>query len=332
LPQVARSIGAATLCWVLLQLAIVGNGVDRVVDLRDDETSFGRAGNNDIVLRDAAVSLHHAVVITRDGNSIVVDLSSEHGTWINGAKLGQPRALAVGDRLGIGPFTLDVRAIPARRIHGDFDGEEPTNPRGTAVAFAPRDATEAQLFAELDAHEPSIREVYADWLDDRGLADEAAFVRAQDQLAAVRRKGDRVALRVLGDLARAPASSLDYAWRRRVGRPTIERCAPEFEFQCPKDWGDLAPTGEPNVRYCDACAKPVYYAASIAEARDRAANRECVAIDFANPRTDRDLEAPYGLTCDACKYIAGNADERTCPRCGEALRERMMRVGRMVLQ
>jgi uncharacterized protein (TIGR02996 family) len=310
---------------VALQLAISGNGPARVVALRDGELSFGRVSGNDVVLPDGTVSRRHAVVRTKQQISTVVDLRSANGVFVNGALVTEPRIIWGGDRIRIGRFTLEVRDAH------DFDSEEPTNPRAEPASFEPRDDTEARLLAEIDARELGGREVYADWLDDRGLTAEAAFVRAQDQLAAVRRKGDRVALHVLGNLARGSASQLDGRWRRRVSRPTIERCAAEFEFRCPKDWAELAPTGDPNVRFCGACDKPVFYAASVVDARDRAANRECVALDLGAARSERDLEAPYGRRCADCGYVAGNYIADACPRCGVELPQRVMMVGRMMM-
>jgi uncharacterized protein (TIGR02996 family) len=307
-----------------LQLAISGNGPARVIALHDGELSLGRVSGNDIVLPDGTVSRRHAIVRTSRQISTVVDLHSANGVVVNGARVIEPRVIWGGDRILIGRFTLDVRDAH------DFASEEPTNPRVVATRFEPRDDTEAQLLAQIDARELGGREVYADWLDDRGLADEAAFVRTQDQLAAVRRKGDRVALHVLGNLARGSASQLDVLWRRRVGRPTIERCAAEFEFRCPKDWGELEQTGNPNMRFCGACDKPVYYAASIDEARDHAANRECVALDLGAARSERDLEAPYGRRCEDCGYVAGNYRASECARCGGSLAQPPMMVGMMM--
>jgi uncharacterized protein (TIGR02996 family) len=309
---------------VALQLAISGNGPARVVALRDGELSLGRVSGNDVVLPDGTVSRRHAVVKTKQQISTVVDLRSANGVFVNGALVTEPRIIWGGDRIRIGRFTLEVRDAH------DFASEEPTNPRAEPTSFEPRDETEARLLAQIDARELGGREVYADWLDDRGLAGEAAFVRSQDELAAVRRKGDRVALRVLGDLARGSASQLDGRWRRRVSRPSIERCAAEFEFRCPKDWAELAQTGDANVRFCGTCDKPVFYAASVVDARDRAANRECVALDLGAARNERDLEAPYGRRCEACGYVAGNYLADACPRCGGELPQRVMMVGMMM--
>ena len=292
--------------------------------LRDGELSLGRVTGNDIVLPDGTVSRRHAIVKTRSQISTVFDLRSANGVFVNGERVSEPHIIWGGDRILIGRFTVDVRDAH------DFASEEPTSPRAAATSFEPRDDTEARLLDQIDARELGGREVYADWLDDRGLTTEAAFVRTQDQLAAVRRKGDRVALHVLGDLARGSASQLDVRWRRRVGRPTIERCGAEFEFRCPKDWGELAATGDPNVRFCGACDKPVYYAASVDAARDRAANRECVALDLAAVRSERDLDAPYGRRCEDCNYVAGNYRAAACPRCGGALAQPPMMVGMMM--
>ena len=47
-----------------------------------DATRIGRALDNDIVLEDASVSRHHAVIESRNGGHVLRDLGSQNGTWL----------------------------------------------------------------------------------------------------------------------------------------------------------------------------------------------------------------------------------------------------------
>jgi len=238
----------------------------------------------------------------RGPRAILADLESCNGTWVNGARLVEPHVLANGDEIQIGGHRLEVRVDITRVL--------PHTPPPPPVS--PRDATETQLLAQIAAREPGSREVYADWLGDRGRERESAFVRAQDDLVQLRARD---------------AAGFDARWRLQISRPAIERCAPEFAFRCPKDWGALAPTKAPAVRFCSGCAKPVYYAATVAEARERAANRECVALDLTAARRDNDLAAPYGRTCETCGFVAGTSGRSICMPCGAQMPNRPMMVG-----
>ena len=67
-------------------------------------TQIGRALDNDIVLNDASVSRHHAVVEARNGAFTLRDLGSQNGTWLHGqriseATLGDGDALKLGDAI-----------------------------------------------------------------------------------------------------------------------------------------------------------------------------------------------------------------------------------------
>jgi len=300
-----------------VKLAITGERLARVVDVVEGELTFGSSGKNDVVLDGADVSPRHARLIKRGKRVIFADLASDHGTWVNGGKLAEPHALTPGDRIAIGHYRIEVHAEISRVL--------PRTP--PPPPFTPRDVVETQLLAQIEARDVGSREVYADWLDDHGLQREAEFVRAQDELVQLRTSG---APRLRDERQRevsAAAAELDVRWRLAVSRPAIERCAPDFAFRCPKEWGALARTADPAVRFCSQCTKPVYYAASVAEARDRAANHECVALDLTAARGDGDLDEPYGRTCIACGFVAGTWGQPSCARCGADLPNRPMMVG-----
>lgn len=69
--------------------------------MNGDVVNIGRVPDNEVVLRDAATSGHHARVERRDGQFYAVDLDSTNGTYVNGEKIRLHR-LSHGDRLTIG--------------------------------------------------------------------------------------------------------------------------------------------------------------------------------------------------------------------------------------
>ncbi len=78
------------------------------VSLRDGRTLIGRGDNCDVLVPGEAVSRTHCVVTGR-GDGFEVQDRSRHGTLLNGQRLSGRQPLQVGDRLGIGPFTLELR-------------------------------------------------------------------------------------------------------------------------------------------------------------------------------------------------------------------------------
>lgn len=67
---------------------------------------IGRDQRSRYVLNHPLVSLRHARIAQTPRGLAVVDLGSEHGTFVNGHKLSAPTILQQGDSLDIGPFTF----------------------------------------------------------------------------------------------------------------------------------------------------------------------------------------------------------------------------------
>jgi serine protease Do len=75
----------------------------------------------DLQLDDPQVSRRHAVLRAIDGELEVEDLGSANGTFVNGARLDEPRRLCPGDEIAIGPVVLeaqtgDERDLPAATV------------------------------------------------------------------------------------------------------------------------------------------------------------------------------------------------------------------------
>lgn len=65
--------------------------------------------------------------------------------------------------------------------------------------------------------------------------------------------------------------------REMRGTKPILNCGVRFEFKCPRDWGDLAQTGDDNIRYCNECGRNVFFCAGDEEMIAHARRGDCVA-------------------------------------------------------
>lgn len=66
-----------------------------------------------------------------------------------------------------------------------------------------------------------------------------------------------------------------------LGAPVeITNCTWKFARQCPRMWGALRPTDDPNVRLCESCLCKVHLCYTEAEVNERAKRGDCVALGF----------------------------------------------------
>ena len=82
-----------------------------IVPLDKRNVRIGRAAENEICLDDNGVSRHHAQVVTVLGESVVEDLDSRNGTFVN-SKWIKTRQLAPGDAIVIAGFRLVYQYAP----------------------------------------------------------------------------------------------------------------------------------------------------------------------------------------------------------------------------
>jgi hypothetical protein len=70
---------------------------------------LGRSPDNEVVLRDAQVSRHHAVITFSNAGYTITDLGSANGTWVNGVRIAQPCHLRPGDAIVLGANRLTLQ-------------------------------------------------------------------------------------------------------------------------------------------------------------------------------------------------------------------------------
>jgi SARP family transcriptional regulator, regulator of embCAB operon len=82
----------------------------RVYPLTAAATRIGRLTDNDLVLDDAGVSRHHAVIIDAGTSFVITDLRSANGVSVGDERIRGTAALADGDRIGIcdHEFTFEI--------------------------------------------------------------------------------------------------------------------------------------------------------------------------------------------------------------------------------
>jgi Ca-activated chloride channel family protein len=104
------------------------NGESNRVSLAGEECTVGRAPGNDLCLPGGNVSKRHARFFFREGQLFVTDLKSTNGTYLNRARINEPRPVKPGDRVYIGDYVIRFEEAPA-----------PPAPRlGTVVPFPRR--------------------------------------------------------------------------------------------------------------------------------------------------------------------------------------------------
>lgn len=271
------------------------------------EIMLGSSPANDLVLADPQASPRHARIVRREGKYILVDMKSEHGTWLNGKRLAAPMIVRwAKDTFTIGSTRIEI-APEVASFH-------------VGVAHEPRDAREAELLAAIDRGDDASRGVYADWLEERGT-----------EIDALRAELLRLQSAAADDAARARlrhvSATIDVPWRVRLAQVPVENCL-KFRFECPKRWSELQPTKLAGERHCETCRRTVYYCETIAEARAHAAQNHCVAVDVATARWPRDVEPPFGeVVCAECKLDVGPGFDY-CPRCTRRL-EALVTMGEL---
>ena len=82
----------------------------RVYPLHAAATRIGRLTDNDIVLDDANVSRHHAVIIDTGTSFVITDLRSANGVDVRGERIRGTATLADGDQIRIcdHEFTFEI--------------------------------------------------------------------------------------------------------------------------------------------------------------------------------------------------------------------------------
>jgi SARP family transcriptional regulator, regulator of embCAB operon len=121
-PLDTRSAAQATATRTLIKLAAsidVGGQTrtaglryasGQLVQLHQSVTHIGRLADNDIVLDDAAVSRHHAIIVNTGTGFVITDQRSANGVEVNRHRIANSANLDNGDHIRIGDneFTFEI--------------------------------------------------------------------------------------------------------------------------------------------------------------------------------------------------------------------------------
>lgn len=270
---------------ILVSIANDGDGYPlRTFAFSRDPVVIGRDAGADLVLAKEGVAPRHVGISARGGALVVEDLRAR-------GPRPPARTIRSGDRIRVGGMTLRVEL-------------QELSPEHVADAIE-------QRFLEAIRRRPDdaeTRAVYADWLEERGRAARAEFLRLQLAVGAATSAADAAFARASARLAEL-ASQVGDGWRVRVAMSFIEPqtcpaqeprgrrrpAAVGLELVCPMRWDRLEPTDREGVRRCGACDTEVTYATTIEQAATAAQAGRCVAIDLATRRRPHDLDPPMML-------------------------------------
>jgi sigma-B regulation protein RsbU (phosphoserine phosphatase) len=87
---------------------ISNSGEEQIFPLTAAETLIGRKSDADIVQANVHVSRHHAKIIHSDTGTVLLDLGSTHGTFVNGERV-ERHVLLDGDRIELGKDRVELQ-------------------------------------------------------------------------------------------------------------------------------------------------------------------------------------------------------------------------------
>jgi len=90
---------------------ISGTSRGRQFRLTEGDNEIGRSSSCAISLNDGEMSRHHSLIRISQGRSVLYDLASANGTFLNGELMLEPSVLYDGDELVVGGTTFQYKQI-----------------------------------------------------------------------------------------------------------------------------------------------------------------------------------------------------------------------------
>ena len=131
-------------------LLIRGPESGRTYPLDTPVVTLGRDPRNDVVVDHPQVSRRHARIIRQSNAWVVEDMDSTNGTFVNGTRVTEPRALTLGD-------TIELSEAVALMVRKQIPAEEETRrPASGPPSAPPRDQAGPQGVPAPEPVPPSI--------------------------------------------------------------------------------------------------------------------------------------------------------------------------------
>jgi hypothetical protein len=91
---------------------LISNSGSTVLAISINRTLIGRSLDCDIRISNQEVSRHHVVIYREDGNTMIIDLGTANGTFVNGVRLAdRPVTISAGDTVMLGDLAFTYRPV-----------------------------------------------------------------------------------------------------------------------------------------------------------------------------------------------------------------------------
>ncbi|MBS1984270.1 MAG: FHA domain-containing protein [Bdellovibrionales bacterium] len=142
---------------------------------------FGRADDNDLVVRDATVSRYHLNFYIKDGRLIVEDAGSQNGFMVNGQMAAGAVALSLGDRILVGNSEYSVQDPDAPEAPSPMAAAAPLTSASYTAFKSKYDASPNQKRFKLYAYGGVALVLFAIALKNNKKEDERAPASVKDE-------------------------------------------------------------------------------------------------------------------------------------------------------
>jgi hypothetical protein len=91
---------------------LISSSGSAVLAISINRTLIGRSLDCDIRISNQEVSRHHVVIYREDGNTMIIDLGTANGTFVNGVRLAdRPVTISAGDTVMLGDLAFTYRPV-----------------------------------------------------------------------------------------------------------------------------------------------------------------------------------------------------------------------------
>jgi hypothetical protein len=91
---------------------LMANDGSAVLDVSINRTLIGRSLDSDIRVSNQEVSRHHAIIYREDGTTMIADLATANGTFVNGVRIAdEPVSINAGDSVMLGNLSFSYGPI-----------------------------------------------------------------------------------------------------------------------------------------------------------------------------------------------------------------------------